>query len=201
MRNPKKSTSAGFLIAMASYLYLKTGGILGAILFGFALSFVCLFHLNLFTGKIGWFGVKRHCYTLTLLGNIFGVLLVVFLTMWDTEAVQMAQQLVAIKAAYPWYVALSKGFFCGVLMFLAVHSWHEGYKIGCFLCVTVFILSGFEHSIADLAYIYFANQWTWNIVWIILGNALGAISCRWMIWEKGANKTQKTREKVQDSLQ
>lgn len=196
MLDPRPSHAAGFLIAMAAYLYLKTGGVLGAILFGFALSFVCLFHLDLFTGKIGWLGAKRHHYFFTLCGNTAGVIIAVLLLTYDAEATRLAQELVAIKDAYPWYVALSKGFMCGVLMFLAVHAWHEGYKIGCFLCVTVFILSGFEHSIADLAYIYFANQWTWNIVWILLGNALGAISCRAMIWEKGANKTKKTRKKV-----
>lgn len=58
-------------------------------------------------------------------------------------------------------------------MYLAVSSWKRGFHAGCFLCVTVFILCGFEHSIADFAYMALAWKWSLNLLWILLGNALG----------------------------
>lgn len=179
----KKSIAAGALIAMASYLFLKAEKPLGALLFGFALSFVCLFSLDLFTGKIGWLGEKKFAYLKILFGNAIGCLAVCALLRWNGGVIEAAQALVASKAALSWYMALINGCFCGVLMFLAVYSWAKGFRAGCFLCVSVFILCGFEHSIADLAYMGFAWSWSWNLVWIVLGNAIGAIVCRLLIQE------------------
>lgn len=177
----KKSIAAGALIAMASYLFLQAEKPLGAILFGFALSFVCLFELDLFTGKIGWFGDRQLPYMQILAGNTIGALAVTALLRWNPGVIETAQALAQTKAALSWYMALINGTFCGVLMFLAVYSWGKGFHAGCFLCVTVFILCGFEHSIADLAYMGFAWIWSWNLFWIVLGNGIGAVVCRLLI--------------------
>lgn len=182
----RKSIAAGVLIAMASYLFLKAEAPLGALLFGFGLSFVCLFKLELFTGKIGYFGQQNLPYLKILLGNLIGCALVCALFFWDEDTRLVAQNLIAIKSALPWYTALIKGIFCGVLMFLAVYSWSKGFRSGCFLCVSVFILSGLEHSIADFAYMGFAWHWCWNFIWIVLGNALGAVGCRLLVQEQEA---------------
>lgn len=180
----RKSIAAGILIAMASYLFLKAEAPLGALLFGFGLSFVCLFKFELFTGKIGYFGQQDFPYLKILLGNLIGCVFVCALFFWDEDTRLVAQNLMTIKSAMPWYVALIKGGFCGILMFLAVYSWSKGFRAGCFLCVSVFILCGFEHSIADFAYMGFAWQWSWNFLWIVLGNALGAIACRLLVQEQ-----------------
>lgn len=183
MKGMKKSIAAGALIAMASYLFVKADKPLGAILFGFALCFVCLFELDLFTGKIGWFGDKDLPYLKILAGNTIGALTVTAMLRWNSGVIEAAQTLALAKAALPWYMAFINGCFCGVLMFLAVYSWSKGFKSGCFLCVTVFILCGFEHSIADLAYMGLAWIWSWNLLWIVLGNAIGAVVCRLMLLE------------------
>lgn len=180
----RKSIAAGIFIAMASYLFLKAQAPLGALFFGFGLSFVCLFKLELFTGKIGFLGVQNLPYLKILLGNLIGCALVCALFFWDEETRLVAENLVILKAELPWYVALVKSIFCGVLMFLAVYSWQKGFRAGCFLCVTVFILCGFEHSIADFAYMGFALKWCWNFLWIVLGNAIGAVGCRLLVEEK-----------------
>lgn len=45
--------------------------------------------------------------------------------------------------------------FCGILMYTAVAIFKEkGSMAGIVFCVPVFILSGFEHSIADMAYFW-----------------------------------------------
>lgn len=180
----RKSIAAGALIAMASYLYLKATAPLGAIFFGFALSFIIVYKLDLFTGKIGMFGEKKLPYMQILAGNLIGALTVCLLLGVNANISQAAAELAAIKAALPWYTALINGVFCGVLMYLAVSSWNRGFHAGCFLSVTVFILCGFEHSIADFAYMAYAWTWSVNLLWILLGNAIGAVLCRLAVEER-----------------
>lgn len=182
----KKSIAAGALIAMASCLFLKAQAPLGGLLFGFALCFICLFELDLFTGKIGFFGEKDLPYLKILAGNLIGALIVCLLLRDSLDVAELALPVAEKKAALSWHGALINGIFCGVLMYLAVASWAKGLKAGCFLCVSVFIFCGFEHSIADFAYMAYAWKWSINLLYILAGNAIGAVVCRLMIQTKPA---------------
>ena len=179
----RKSITAGALVGTAAYLFLRSEKPFGALLFGFALCFVCLCNLDLFTGRIGWFGVKDFPYLRILIGNAIGAVAVSLLLRQNTAIIETAQAVVSTKAALPWHVALINGIFCGVLMYLAVLGWSRGIKSACFVCVSVFIFCGFEHSIADMAYMALAGQWMWNLIWILLGNGIGAVVCRMMIMD------------------
>ena len=73
---------------------------------------------------------------------------------------------------------------CGILMYIAVNNYkkinNEIGKYSCiFMCVMVFILSGFEHSIANMYYISVANLLSLKsllyIFIMILGNSVGSI--------------------------
>ena len=84
-------------------------------------------------------------------------------------------------------------FFCGVLMYIAVENYKNntnGFakQIGIFLCVTMFIVCGFEHSIADVGYYALAvNSLSMAIracvfVTIVSAfNGIGAIASRYII--------------------
>ena len=74
--------------------------------------------------------------------------------------------------------------FCGLLMFIAA----DGYKtitnsagkiLAVFLPVVVFILSGFEHCVANMFYFTLAKAWSGKaFVWLMimtLGNSVGGI--------------------------
>lgn len=74
--------------------------------------------------------------------------------------------------------------FCGLLMFIAA----DGYKtitnnvgkiLAVFLPVVVFILSGFEHCVANMFYFTLAQVWSGKaILWLMimtLGNSAGGI--------------------------
>ena len=70
--------------------------------------------------------------------------------------------------------------FCGLLMFIAV----DGYKkcnnpVILVFCVAVFILCGFEHSIADMAYYFIAGMFNvdalFRIAVISIGNGVGGV--------------------------
>ena len=75
-------------------------------------------------------------------------------------------------------------FFCGMLMFIAA----DGYKtiknptaqvFAIFLPVIVFILSGFEHCIANMFYFTVAEMWSAKafgyLIVMSLGNAVGGM--------------------------
>lgn len=67
-------------------------------------------------------------------------------------------------------------------MYLAVDTWKRGAKIGCFIYIPLFILCGFDHSIANSFYNgaalgehTFTLQNLAIILIVILGNAIGGM--------------------------
>ena len=67
-------------------------------------------------------------------------------------------------------------------MFLSVDTWKKGTKIGIFIYIPVFILCGFDHSIANSFYNGIANGFNaftlQNLLIfavVILGNAAGGM--------------------------
>ena len=157
----KKAMLAGFCISIGAAIYLScTSKIVGAVMFAVGLFAICVFGLNLFTGKIGYVIATRNrpgCL-LIWLGNFAGCLVgSVMLRLAKPSLAKIAAGLVEAKLQQVWYETAILGIFCGVLMYIAV----ENYKtnsgdfarcLGIFICVPVFILCGFEHSIADMVY-------------------------------------------------
>lgn len=158
----------------------------GAVLFSVALITICLMQFSLYTGKIG-FLVENHkksdvIATFSgLLGNfigcvIFGLLLKVALHKLSEASVIICNS----KLDQTSISALIRAFFCGVLMFVAVWSYKEKKTLaGIFVCIPVFILSGFEHSIADMFYLSIAGFFNFKallyVLIIVLGNSLGGM--------------------------
>ena len=67
------------------------------------------------------------------------------------------------------------GFFCNIFVYIAV----EGYKtfplalgkyLAIFVGITVFIMSGYEHSVADMFYYFMAGQMDQEALVAPLGN-------------------------------
>ena len=70
--------------------------------------------------------------------------------------------------------------FCGILMYVAVDGFKEkGNPLILFLCVSVFILSGFEHCVANMFYFAMAGAWSAKTVLYLLimtlGNSVGGM--------------------------
>ncbi len=198
-----KSLLADFLYAVLAGMAIALGGavflaldnkILGALFFTVGLFTVCVNGFNLFTGKVGYAPDNhfRPAYLLFLLlvwlGNLAGTWLVASLLSLTRLAVPFAE-----KAATLCTVKLADGplsifilaVFCNVLMYIAVEGFrsngHElGKYLGLFFGVSVFILCGFEHCVANMFYFSMAGLWgqahTW--VWLLimtLGNAVGSL--------------------------
>lgn len=187
-----KAIMAGLYIGIAGLVYLSVSNkIVGSFLFSTGLLMVVAKGYFLYTGKIGYLLPYQKGFIkmilMTILGNFVGIALVgvLFLFTGKFEVVQMSEQIMVTKLAFGPLQALILAIFCGMLMYTGVH----GYKsienpiikvLIVILAVMIFILAGFEHSIANLLYIVLARSFTtktiiYVILWV-LGNLIGAVA-------------------------
>lgn len=170
-------------MALAGRLYAGMDNkVAAAILFSFALYMVCLFEMDLFTGKIGFFTDRIKpavWYLWVFLGNFAGAAAVALCCVAaDPGIVTTASAMIDAKLQVPLWSLFFRGLLCGILMYAAVVSWKKtGSPLGIFLCIPMFILSGFEHSIADISYMCLGLRLDFlpALVMIALGNAAGSI--------------------------
>lgn len=178
---------AGFLIGIGGSIFLACDDkVVGAVLFSVALLCICMRGFGLFTGKVG-FLVTAHKKAdvsgvlLALLGNLIGTAVSGYAIRFCFDAyARKALAMCEAKLAQTIPETMIRAVFCGMLMYLAVVIYRENKSIaGIFFCVPVFILAGFEHSIANMFYFAvsgimsveaFVYLWT-----VIIGNALGGM--------------------------
>ena len=186
-----------FLLAIAAGIFIGIGGtvllskenrLVGAVLFSVALLSICTMKLFLFTGKVGYL-VNEHKAVdiLSVLAGLFGNGVGCFLAatgvrLCRPSLIEAAKALVSPKLTQGTAYAVVAGIFCGILMYTAVQIYRDKNSLsGIFLCVPVFILAGFEHSIADMFYFFCAGEYSLRMVGfllpVILGNAIGG----WLI--------------------
>ena len=191
IKNFIKGIYAGIMIGIGGTIYLSMSSkVLGAIFFSIGLMMICIFNMNLYTGKIGYIINNKKSYLLelllSLLGNFIGTYLVAFLINNTRYAYlsETAREISMIKINDSIISILILAMFCGILMFLAVDNYKKNKSdfakyLGIFMCVIVFILSGFEHCIANMFYFSLASLWStkslWYILIMIIGNSIGAI--------------------------
>ena len=179
---------AGCLVSIGGTVLLSCDNrYAGALLFCIALLSICWFGSNLYTGKVGFLALdhgKKALSTATigLLGNFLGTLLMGFLIFRALPALREAALAACEKRLTQLPLqTLLRGCFCGVLMFVAVWSYREKKTIvGILFCIPVFVLSGFEHSIADMFYFSLAGtvfrpESLLFLLLVILGNSLGGM--------------------------
>ncbi len=196
----KKAIAAGFAIGIGAVIYISCENkTVGALLFTVGLFAVCAFGMNLFTGKIGYVLAnknKPNCL-LIWLGNLLGAsggmaLARIAKPSLHTAARSMMEAKMSLSYAYVPILA----FFCGALMYLAVENYRAnphgfGKVTGLFLCVSVFILCGFEHSIADMCYAALAVEsvsealsYMAFLIVVSVFNGIGALTVRWLTVKK-----------------
>ncbi len=184
---------AGFMIGMGGTVFLSLDNkALGACMFGVGLFTVVIFRLQLYTGKIGYVPFEKKEYALELLltwlGNFCGTVLIakcVQNTRILTEdmlnkVITMAQTKLEDNLLSIFILSI----FCGILMFIAVDTFREQQGstikvIAVFIPVMVFILSGFEHVVANMYYFTMAKTWSFHTIIALLvmtaGNSVGGI--------------------------
>lgn len=179
--------SAGILITIGGSVFLACDSrYVGAVMFSVALLCICLKGYALFTGKVGFMPEKHgreefSVLLLGLLGNAIGTILGGYLIRAGLPVLgDAAQQLCGAKLLQLPGQTFVRALFCGILMYLAVSIYRDQKNvIGILFCIPVFILSGFEHSIADI--FYFAasgivSMKAFGFLWmVILGNSVGGM--------------------------
>ena len=182
---------SGIMISIGGTVYLMLDRTpLGAFLFGIGLFMVVVNGYNLYTGKIGYIIDNKLSYVwelfLTLVGNLIGTIscgYLLYLTRIGETLRSRAEIIVNVKLNDSLLSIFILSIFCGMLMFLAVDLYKKirgtGRYYAVFLCVTVFIICGFEHCVANMYYFSAANIWNWNTLLylyvMIFGNSVGGV--------------------------
>jgi len=181
------SIQAGILIAIGGSVFLSCDNkYVGAVLFSVALLCICYLGYYLFTGKIGYLAddySKKNI--LTLFVGLIGNLAVTFLLGMLIRAIlpalgDKANGICALKLEQSFVETFVRAIFCGALMFLAVHIFREKKTpLGIIFCIPVFILCGFEHSVADMFYFGASGIFSTKILLFeaaaVLGNTVGSL--------------------------
>lgn len=181
------SIAAGIFIGIGGSVFLAIENkIAGAVFFTVALLCICQLELLLYTGKIGFLafdhGRTEICTTVVcLVGNCIGTDLAGTAIRYCRpqvidRAVTMMEDKLAVSFGRTFFTAL----FCGILMYAAVRIYRERQSLsGILFCVPVFILAGFEHSIADMFYAWTAlvggGRTVLFLAVVVLGNTVGGL--------------------------
>ena len=178
---------AGVMVSIGGCVFLACENkAVGAALFTVALLSICYFGFSLYTGAVGFLVRKHAGPDLTgaysgLLGNLIGTLLMGLLVAYALPALHDAAVTACEKRLEQAALqTLIRGFLCGILMYAAVWIYRKKKSIaGIVFCIPVFILSGFEHSIADMFYFALAGMYTGRaalfVLLVVLGNSLGGM--------------------------
>ena len=201
---------AGAAIGLGSFLFLllnfllcknpkDAGNMFASMVFSVGLLLVCIFGLNLYTGKIGVFlddreKIKENSINLPiiLLGNAIGAfalgIIFHFIFMgWE----DFSNSVVAVaNAKLDFSKVVVQGLLCGALVYIAVYFFKNLKNwamkvIGIIVSVTLFVYCGFQHCIANMFYFGMAFDWKldmlWNILIVILTNSIGALLVRCLV--------------------
>ena len=191
-----KAILAGIMIAIGGMAYLGIENhYVGAMLFTIGLFTIYTLDLYLYTGKIGFLLEDKDILKIVVIwfGNLVGAVTTAGLVLTTrmvetTPIIDGAKHYAEVKLGDSSYISIFvMGIFCGIMMYLAAISFKKtqntqnsiGGYVGLFLCVMIFLLLGFEHSIANMFYFTIAGAWSIKaivaLLVVTLGNAVGGL--------------------------
>lgn len=182
-----KAVLAGICIGIGGTVFLSCENkVVGSVLFALGLFTIVNWGLNLFTGKIGFINKENWLEVIiTFFGNFVGTNLMA----WALKSTRIyfalfskAESIVAAKLSDSYLSLFILAIFCGMLMYIAVATFRKKPdilgSIAVIMCVSVFILCGFEHCIANMYYFALCTgigEYIIPLIFMTLGNAAGAI--------------------------
>lgn len=173
-----KSINAGICVSIGCKIYLSCENkYIGALLFSIGLIAILILDFNLFTGKVCYISSYEDILNLKtiLIGNAIGCIL-----FGITSPTEAARTLCLLKLQNNLFDIFIKAFYCNILIYIAVESYkRKNTLLPTLLCIPVFILSGYEHSIADITYFVMAKSFSFEsllfILIVIFGNFTSGI--------------------------
>lgn len=191
MKTLIRAILGGMAISMGGVIYLTLDNhMVGAFLFSIGLFTIYAFDLDLFTGKICFIPNKEIGFLKTVglvyIGNLIGTvgLAYIFRNTKLYKLIPYAEEMVSKKLADTLFSSFIMAILCGMLMCIAVIGYKTitegvGKYLALVLPVMVFILSGYEHSVADMFYLSMANEWNLSsiifLIVVTLGNVVGGM--------------------------
>lgn len=191
-----KAVYAGFMIGIGGMVYLAVEHkVIGSLLFSFGLLTIVVQGYNLYTGKIGF--VKRPKeladMVIIILGNYIGTLLAACIANAASMGID-SRELVDAKLNKGLGQVFWLSVLCGVMMYLAIDNYNKSKHLLFVIApIMIFILSGFEHSIAGMFYFNLAQSFhlkTFGYIGVmLLGNGIGSkvfsLGSQWFEREAG----------------
>lgn len=185
---------SGIMISVGGAVYLMCENkIIGSFLFSFGLFTIVQRGFALYTGKVGYIPENAPVYIIevlvTLIGNAAGTAFAAVMlrqTRFSQALHEKADLCMTAKTGDTIVSQLILGVFCGILMYLAVDNAKECKKrnadfscvFGICIPVMIFIICGFNHSIADTFYMFMAGTFQIDMPYILTvaaGNAIGGM--------------------------
>lgn len=180
---------AGLAISIGGCVYLSTENkVLGALFFTVGLYIIVLNGLFLYTGKIGYLATEENriaylpILLATWLGNLAGTWFgaIAYQITKLISLTETASNVSKAKLEQSPAGAFLLAIFCGILMFVAVDGFKQTKNpLILFLGVSVFILCGFEHCVANMFYFSMGCAWSAKallyIIIMTLGNSVGGM--------------------------
>ena len=196
---------AGVFISLGAFVSVNVGidlplglsKLISGIAFSSALIMIVLLGQELFTGNVlttfSFIVNKFNFYSFIKLwvvvyfGNLAGCFSSAYLLMHSGLYPALQNKFVQIanmKASLPFEEAFIRGIFCNLLVCVAVLIANQaksvqGKILGILVPITVFIASGYEHSVANMFFLPMGQvnlaQFLHNIVPVTLGNIVGAL--------------------------
>jgi formate/nitrite transporter FocA (FNT family) len=185
----KRSILAGICIGLGGAIFLKLGGVVGAVMFAFGLLTIVHYKLPLYTGTAGFIDAKSGndwlSMVVILLGNIVGCYLLSLLNIKGIDGTAVIQS--RLDAGF--LQSLLNAIGCGYIMTVIVQAARDKNILLIIFGIPLFILLGFYHSIADAFYMFVvsfdllkAYLPTYGI--IVLGNFIGCNIPRLLSYNK-----------------
>lgn len=176
---------SGIMIGFGGVVFLMCENrVVGSLLFSFGLLTIVCQGFALYTGRVGYFRTYGWAQmATTLAGNFVGTFLMGKLfTLTRLPIAETVQGIVATKLADSSLSVFVLAVGCGAMMYLAVDNYRKSKSwLFVIMPIVIFILSGFEHSIANMFYLSLADAWGVDALRItiiaIVGNAVGS----WMV--------------------
>lgn len=181
--------------SLLANLYIESlGKLVGAVLFSFGIYVIVTYEMKLFTGMISdmpSMGVKNYWkLAVCFIGNTVGVLIVGLLvsaTPLSTVATLGSKVIESKLMMDNWALsALCSSILCGVLITLSVKSptftKAKGLSasIGVIFPIIVFAFCGFDHSVANMLYLFHLGELNLQVIAYVLitivGNVLGGVA-------------------------
>lgn len=184
---------AGFIVGFGAIAMLSTENVyLGSFLFSGALFIILSLKYNLFTGMVGYYFYNERKSFIkrllrVLLGNLIGTFIIaslIKLTRVGPFLVEEAQARTDLKLSDSLGSMFILAIFCNMFVTNATHQFkYNPYQIGKYLAIFIsimtFVLSNFEHSIADSFFFFLAGAFNKEALLaflvVLAGNIIGGL--------------------------